>query len=66
MRTIQRATETRIFQRKELARLLGLEVSEKSKVTVEVHGEDVSVVVQDEKEVNHGLLRAIPGTGVAV
>lgn len=50
MRKIIKHSETRILTRRELATLLGLEPLQTSKVFVEVHGEEVSVVQQDERE----------------
>lgn len=48
MRTIHKHTTTKIVTRKELAELVGLEPLTTSKIVVEVHGEEVTVVQQDE------------------
>ncbi len=54
MREITKHTETRIYSRRELAELLGFEPLTKSKIIVEVHGDEVSVVQQDENEAARG------------
>lgn len=54
MREITRHSQTRVYKRKELAELLGFEPLGTSKIIVEVHGDDVSVVQQDEREADSG------------
>lgn len=50
MRKIVKHSQMLVISRKELAEKLGLEVLSKSKITVEVHGDEASLVQQDERE----------------